>query len=672
MSFPRKITTLLKALRYLGPVQVANYAIYQVKLGSSYLARQTRAGSKAAELEAEAYGFSQLMNLPSRKQLLELLGEDGRTVLMNEAEQIISGQVCLFAGEPVPLNLGPARSEFYWTELERGHGDEPGFDLKLVWEPGRFGWTFTLARAYQICGDERCSQVFWTNLEAFLKANPPGYGYHWTSAQEVALRLMAISFGAQIFEDSIHSSAERKTWLGRAIAAHAARIPPSMSYARAQNNNHLLVEAIGLYTAGILLSRHPDATGWRQRGWRWSNKALQAQIAFDGAYVQQSTNYHRLMLQAALWLYSLSLQQGEALEPASMQKLALATRWLHPLLDPLTGRVPNLGPNDGANILPLTVCPFSDYRPVLQAASTAFLEERVFEAGVWDEMALWLPGPSADEVERDEVRPIPVSRPAACRPLVLRGNRSWAYLRTERFTNRPGHADQLHLDLWWNGMNIALDAGTYLYNAEPPWDNALSGSLVHNTVTVNGMDQMTRAGRFLWLDWAQTSEVTYQTAADGTWQSGAAQHNGYQRSGVLHRRVVRTNREDCWLVEDTLSPIRSAAESKGQAYTARLHWLLADWQWNLSQDNTRTELRLDSDQGMVSLTMGCTSAQLAGSPATVQLVRKGELLAGTGEAPIIGGWHSPTYGVRLPALSLSLTVEAYLPIKFETEWVFPV
>ena len=57
------------------------------------------------------------------------------------------------------------------------------------------------------------------------------------------------------------------------------------------------------------------------------------------------------------------------------------------------------------------------------------------------------------------------------------------------------------MDLWWRGLNIAQDAGTYLYNADPPWDNSLTTALVHNTVTVNGRDQFTRAGRFLYLDW---------------------------------------------------------------------------------------------------------------------------------------------------------------------------
>jgi hypothetical protein len=118
--------------------------------------------------------------------------------------------------------------------------------------------------------------------------------------------------------------------------------------------------------------------------------------------------------------------------------------------------------------------------------------------------------------------------------------------------NRPGHADQLHLDLWWRGQNIALDAGTYLYNAAPPWDNALARSLVHNTVTVNGLDQMTRAGRFLWLDWAQASRISRKQAEDGSWERGVAEHTGYRKLGVAHRRVVTAYRENRWLVEDSL------------------------------------------------------------------------------------------------------------------------
>jgi hypothetical protein len=79
--------------------------------------------------------------------------------------------------------------------------------------------------------------------------------------------------------------------LAETIAAHAARIPPTLAYARAQNNNHLLTEAVGLYTAGAALAEHPRADYWRDLGWRWLNAALQSQIDGDGTYIQHSTNY---------------------------------------------------------------------------------------------------------------------------------------------------------------------------------------------------------------------------------------------------------------------------------------------------------------------------------------------------------------------------------------------
>src|SRR5262249_52646349 len=78
-----------------------------------------------------------------------------------------------------------------------------------------------------------------------------------------------------------------------------------------------------------------------------------------------------------------------------------------------------------------------------------------------------------------------------------------AFFRCVDYLDRPGHADQLHLDLWWDGVNLACDAGTYLYNGLPPWNNSLAFTRVHNTVTLDGQDQMTRASRFLWVRWAR-------------------------------------------------------------------------------------------------------------------------------------------------------------------------
>ena len=373
-----RLSLALKALHELGPKQVWLYAWYQILLKSGYLRWRT-----PAQQPDPPQGLIQpLLDLPDKDDLVAILGQEGMDRLLAEADDIVAGQTRLFGAGPVPLRLTIPGELGHWTRYERGQAAIPAssyknetfHDVKLIWEPARFGWAYTLGRAYHLSGDERYAEAFWASTERFLDANPPNQGPNWMSGQEVALRILAFVFAAQIFADSFHATPQRQARLAQALVAHAERIPPTLLYARAQNNNHLLSEAAGLLTAGLALSHHPCAHRWRKLGWRWFNRGLEMQISAEGAYIQQSTNYHRLMLQLALWVHALEQtdQADGRISPEAKQKLHQATRWLLALTDEQTGRVPNLGPNDGAYILPLTIRPFHDHRPVLQAAALAF------------------------------------------------------------------------------------------------------------------------------------------------------------------------------------------------------------------------------------------------------------------------------------------------------------
>ncbi|MDH5506186.1 MAG: heparinase II/III family protein [Anaerolineae bacterium] len=641
MKPTRRFSITLKALQHLGLRPLLLLAKYRLQLHSGFFRWRLPAGGDHLAVPVQP-----VLALPSQKQLLTVLGDQVQALLV-QADEVVAGQVRLFGSQPRPLQLTLPNPLQHWTASESAwvHGE----DIKFTWEPGRFGWAITLARAYYLSGDETYAQSFWDHTIQFLEANPPNLGPQWSSAQEVALRLMALLFAYQLCEPSPHTTPQRKTALARSLAAHAARIPPTLGYARAQNNNHLLTEAAGLYTAGVALSAHPHAGYWRALGWRWLNHALQNQISADGVYIQHSANYHRLMLQAALWSAAVAQNNGDSMPQLSLDRLAAATRWLLGLLDDAHGQVPNLGPNDGAYILPLTVFPFTDYRPVLQAASLAFLKSRPFPNGPADEMALWL-GQALD-TER------PIFPPS--HPQRLHGKESWAYLRTAHFSSRPGHADQLHLDLWWRGLNLAQDAGTFLYNAPPPWENSLAVAAVHNTLTVNHQDHMLRAGRFLWLDWAQAHITEQDHGPDGRLVRLAAQHNGYRRLGLTHHRQVSCTPDQHWIITDNLLPNRPINDH----FTARLHWLLPDWHWELEG----TTLRMQSPHGWVKLHI----AAAPGVAHQVQLACAGERLHGSAPVAPTQGWVSPTYGVKLPALSFAVTMHAPLPLQFTSTWTLP-
>jgi hypothetical protein len=223
--------------------------------------------------------------------------------------------------------------------------------------------------------------------------------------------------------------------------------------------------------------------------------------------------------------------------------------------------------------------------------------------------------------------------------------------------------DQLHVDLWWRGRNVAADAGTYLYNAAPPWDNPLVTSRVHNCVTIDGRESMTRGGRFLVLDWFP-ADVARSLAADPSVLGRiTASHNGFNHVGIHCRRSVTLLERGRWLVQDDVRFMRP------KPHSLRLHWLLLDGEWRLRQRGTETHLRIKVPGGSIGILI--TVSGPAASAPRLTLIRAGKLLRGEGHALPYEGWFSPTYGRLVPALSLALEVQASHSLSFTTEFTLP-
>jgi hypothetical protein len=649
--FFSRIRFYIKVLRQLGLAQMASYAIYRLGLRTGHYRRLTETHRPLNIKTGPGFPVRELFTFPAREKLELILGKEGQRTLLAEADEIIAGKFRMFGGEPMELKLICDQPLHHWTVYETNpqllsNLYSLASDIKFLWEPARFGWVYTLGRAYHLTQNEAYAETFWKYFESFTETNPPNMGPHWMNGQEVAIRLMALIWANQAFETAASSSAERCARLAQSVVYHAARIHPTLVYARAQNNNHLVTEAAALYTAGRALPQHPLASIWRARGWRWLNWAFRHQISGYGEYIQHSTNYHRVMLGTALWVDAIRDVDWPRL---TCQSLGRATHWLFSMLDPASGRTPNLGANDGALILPLSTTPFNDFRPTVQAAARAFLRYQM-PGGVWDELSLWL-GLDAHEKAYESNLYLTDH---------LRGRESWAYLRTGQFRSRLGHMDQLHLDLWWRGLNVAQDAGTYLYNADPPWDNPLVSSRVHNIVTVDGRDQMTRGGRFMTLDWFPAYVKSMVPTDETVLGQLLGYHDGYP--GVRHERTVTVYADERWLVEDKLI--------SEELHTYQLHWLLPDWEWEVENREERVEISLKSPQGEIILVLQ-TNPQVSNLHSLVSIVRAGEVVYGTRDVQPFEGWVSPTYGQKIPVLSLTVEIQSDSETIFLSEFIFP-
>lgn len=628
-------------IREVGLAPLFSLAVYRLGLWSGYYRWRTPLGGR--KVNASPPLRADVFVLPDPERLAKwsrLRGEDATL----EAEEILAGQVRLFGGQPQSLNLKPPHPKRHWSSLHEE--DVPG-DIKQIWEPARFGWVFPLGRAYRLSGDERYAKTFWENWESFLTHNPVNAGENWLSAQEAALRLIALSFAVQVFKPSPHFDKKCEQSVAEAIIHHARRIEVTLAYARAQNNNHLVSEAVGLVLAAHLLSDWPEARRWRKTGWKWFFWAVEKQIEPDGEYIQHSVNYHRLMLTLALLAFRIAQLENHPFPQKHLNKLGLAAGWLQGVMDEASGEALNFGHHDGAHLLPLGG-KIEDYRPILQASMAAFCGERCLPNGGWDELAYWLGYNPA-------ILPLKDDRPVLLGFRRLGHSAEWASLRAHHYVSRPAHADQLQVELWRRGCRVVCDPGTYAYNLPPPWQNGLALAEVHNAPMFNAQQPMLRAGKFLWLRWDQ---ARFLEEGEDEKNSIRAERLAYHRLGIRQERQLEWKGDGHWQVIDRFLPLGSGAVSG----KISLNWLIRDGEWRLD------EQEFIVDDNRYQLLVRVTSQPI--QKMKFRIARAGQVLVGEKiyEIDSLLGWFSPTYLTRLPALSFWIETEAGLPFELRTEF----
>ena len=586
-----------------------------------------------------------------------LLGPES---VCRQADRILSGEWQFFSRHWLQIGFPPdwhnnaldgtrVDEQRHWSRIHVGNIR----DVKFIWEPSRFSALYLLLRAYGVNQDERYAEAFWTLVEDWVEKNPPNVGVNWSSGQEAAFRVMAWCFGLAGFVSSPSSTAGRVLNLVHLLAKHGERITGFIEYALSQRNNHGISEAVGLFTIGVLFPQLRRAEEWREIGRELIISQLTEQVYEDGSYIQHSFNYQRVMLDDVVWAIRLGELKAARFPRESYELLARAVRFMLRFCDRKTGRMPNYGGNDGSLVLPLSSCDYQDFRPTIQAAYYLTHREFCFGKGPWNEMAerLFHADPGFSAAAHCEICQLE-SDSRSSQYIKLEARESYCMLRAARYRDRPAQADQLHVDLWWRGENIACDAGSYLYNGAGPWSNPLVGTSVHNTVSVADKDQMTRARRFLWLDWAQADSVVYEVESYGT--AIEAAHDGYRRLGVTHRRsVLSLQNLDAYVIVDDL-----LGNFSGKL---RLHWLFPNYPFVWDENDSILVLRTSA--GEFKCIIGSSQ------PKVISIATAGEILEGmhSGHKKSdleIRGWRSLYYGEKEAALSLAVESLAQLPVRF--------
>ena len=572
------------------------------------------------------------------------LPPEAQTSLQQRSLEAQAGEIRMFSawrssvGHPPAWAVDPVTGHAWNSADFRANLN----DVKFVWELGRFPHAYDLARAAMLDAEDANAAVtkLRQDVDSFLAANPVGKGVQWTSGQEVAMRFTAVWFA-----DSALSNVNREPCLGTALtrlATDSARyIERHIDYARfAVYNNHLLWEALGLYAAATCVGRSAEADKWRNRGRGLLVDQAVRQFYPDGGYIQQSHNYHRVAIQALLWACLVARTGGEKPQPQWHAALRRSVDFLVSQQNELDGCLPNFGANDGALPSIFTECAYSDFRPVLQAAGIESGMGRLYGPGPWDEEALWFCGEKA--VRAASYNPIsPTSRTFTSSGMhVLRsaGN-TFATLRCGTLLDRFSQIDMLHVEVWWRGLNVLVDAGSYRYNGVPEWHNHFMRTACHNTIEIDGRDQMVHFRQFKCLYPAKANTLRFEVGQN--WSLVSGEHHGYRRrpGGCVHRRSVLALGQDMWVVVDRI-------EGQGR-HAIRLHWLGGEFAFTPSTLGNGMELQTPS--GLFAVETFDDELR----PLT------GDVIAGRDNPP--RGWLSRLYGMKTAVPSYATTVDAEAP-----------
>jgi hypothetical protein len=255
------------------------------------------------------------------------------------------------------------------------------------------------------------------------------------------------------------------------------------------------------------------------------------------------------------WGIRLAELNNEKLNPEVYEKAKKSMDFLYKSMDISSGMLPNYGSNDGALFFKLNDQDYRDFRPQIQALLYALdLQGKAgFQRFIGEDL-YWL-GLARKIPENYHLnKDIGTFSYPAGGYYIIREKNSMTYIRCGKHKDRPAHADNLHLDIWYKGINYFRDNGSYMYNSETELLRFFFGTLSHNTVMLDDFDQMLKGPRFIWFDWSQAKNAAIKESDDYYEFEGTVSAFRYLGKAIEHRRnIIKVKGTPRWIVTDEIT-----------------------------------------------------------------------------------------------------------------------
>jgi hypothetical protein len=424
-------------------------------------------------------------------------------------------------------------------------------NIKQVWEVSRLQHLTLLATAWFLSHDEAYARRVADQLSSWWRENPFLSGVHWTSGIELGIRLISLAWIRRLLNEwrDVADHFEHDELAVRQIGWHQQYLAAFRSRGSSANN-HVIAEAAGQFVASCAFPWFPGSDRWRRTSARLLERELARNTFPSGIGRELASDYHCFVAELALLAAVEAEAYGCPLSDTAWQRLGAMADSGAALLDERS-QPPRQGDGDEGRALILDA-PAENRWPSMLA-----LAEAVFGRLDWWPRAA--PGAASSIIAALPGLPREAGARPARRPwhfadagvTILRAARDQEPEIWCRCDGGPhgylsiaahAHADALSVEVRYGGVDILADPGTYCYHGEPEWRSYFRSTIAHNTVELDGRNQSSEGGPFLWLHHANATEIDVQDFGDAA--EWTAEHDGYLslKPPARHRRTVLLDR----------------------------------------------------------------------------------------------------------------------------------
>lgn len=513
----------------------------------------------------------------------------------------------------------------YCRDIQYMELDRPT-DVKVPWELSRCQHMTALGQAYWLTGDEQYAKEFRAQIDNWIAVNAFAYTVNWACAMDVALRAISWIWGFYFFADSeaCRDSEFRRRFL-RSLFSHGEFVVQHLERGDV-NGNHYLSDGAGLVFLGLFFRSSEAGRRWLALGHGIVIDEMLMQVSEDGVDFEQSTAYHRLVLELFFTSYLLLERHGIEIPAPQQERLGRMLDFVAAYTKP-DGLSPLVGDADDGRVQKLGTQRLNDHRYWLSTGAARFerADLKAAAGAFWSE-SFWLLGPDAGD--RFDRLPVPTA-PARSVAFptggfyVLRNPSSHVFIDCGEVGMRGrgghGHNDITSFELFLDGVNVISDCGSYLYTASREWRNRFRSTAFHNVPQVDDEE----LNRFVGPDamW----QLHYDAHPRGVCWTAGLNGGGYFEGGHTgYERLVSpvTYTRSLWM--DPARPLVALSDRLQGSGSHRTTW----------------RFHLDP----------AVRVEIAGPDCRLQVNgRELWLLAAPGDRrqrTIEQGWVSPSYGVR--------------------------